>query len=477
MIQPLHLGLAVALLLTSCGELIHNYRYSSSPRPEAKAGGGGAVAFAASATRGTLLSIVQQPVTTATLGGAVLLQRPHELLAGNLPDSSEFLYSPAQAPGTPGFEALLDRARIPPPALAKLTWLVDGKSFFPEIERQIRNARRSIDVQVYIFDNDDVAVRQADLLKQHSTTADVRVLFDDLGSMTAAGKAPDTAPPPGFVAPRKMSKYLRDGSRIQVRSMLNPWLVCDHTKLLVFDQNIALMGCANIGREYLSEWHDLMFRVEGPAVALLQDDYNRTWRRAAPFALAGLFQKNPAATPPSPAPGAVAIRILRTDPAAGRFEIRESMLLVIQAARKRIWIEDPYVAHDDITEALKDAARRGVDVRLIYPGQNDSKIMDTSNRAFADELVKAGGKAYVYPRMTHLKVMICDDWACVGSANMDTLSMRINRELNITVSAPIEITKLVNQIFLPDFRVSKRHSTVDSSPPAAGLAEAVADQL
>ncbi len=153
------------------------------------------------------------------------------------------------------------------------------------------------------------------------------------------------------------------------------------------------------------------------------------------------------------------------------------MLLAIQAARKRIWIEDPYVAHDDITEALEDAARRGVDVRLIFPRENDSKVMDLNNREFADQLVKAGGKAYAYPRMTHMKVMICDDWACVGSANLDTLSMRINRELNITVSTPSEITRLVNQIFLPDFQASQRHTIAAGSSPAAPIAEAVADQL
>jgi cardiolipin synthase len=463
---------AAILLLSSCSELVRNYRYPSG-RQEAKAPtGGGAATFALSATRGTALSIVRDPVTTAALGGAVLWQRPHELLAGNLPDSTKFLYKVEEAPGTPGFEALLDKAGMPQPAPAKLTWLVDGKQFFPEFERQIRKARSSIDVQVYIFDNDDVAVRYADLLKQRSATTEVRVLFDDLGSRSAAGKAPETAPP-GFKAPSNMSKYLRDGSRVQVRSMLNPWLVCDHTKLHVFDRHVALMGCANIGREYASEWHDLMFRVEGPAVALLEDDYNRTWKRAAPFGLFELFKKEPVVTPPPHVPGAVPIRVLRTDPAARRFEIRKSMLLAIQAARKRIWIEDPYVAHDDITEALEHAARRGVDVRLIYPGENDSKIMDAGNIDSATDLVKAGGKAYAYPGMTHMKVMICDNWANVGSANLDTLSMRINRELNIAVSDPGEINKLVNQIFLPDFK--KPHPMEKGA--AAPIAEALADQL
>ena len=181
--------------------------------------------------------------------------------------------------------------------------------------------------------------------------------------------------------------------------------------------------------------------------------------------------------PPASVPGAVPLRVLRTDPAVGRYEIRKAMLLGIRAARKRIWIEDPYVSNDDLTEALEDAAKRGVDVRLIYPAKNDSKIMDIANRAFADKLVKAGGKAYAYPRMSHLKVMICDDWACVGSANLDTLSMRINRELNLAFRGSGPLNQLIDQVFRPDFAVSKRHSASDSSSPAAPLAEAVADQL
>ncbi len=468
---PLALALA---LLDSCSDQLHGLRDPSSQRATQGNSGMRAGKMGMSVARGTTLSLLRQPIATARVGAVVLWERPRALIAGNLPHPGRYLPSPAEAPGSEAFERLLDQKRISSPAMAKLTWLVDGKKFFPEFGRQIAAAKQSVDVQVYIFDTDEIAVRYADLLKKRANDVPVRVLFDDMGSSVAGSSAPKTPPSPGFRYPSSMSKYLREGN-VHVRSMLNPFLVCDHTKLHVFDQHVALMGCTNIGREYYSEWHDLMFRVEGPAVAKLQEDYNNTWNRADPKGLFGLFRKKSVVTPPPAVSGMIPIRIIRTDPAKGRYEIRKSMLLGIRAARKRIWIEDPYVSNDDITGALEDAAKRGVDVRLIYPGQNDSKLMDVGNHAFADKLQKAGGKAYRYPRMSHMKVMICDDWACVGSANLDTLSMRINRELNITFNDRGEINRLIQQVFVPDFAKSTRHKY--SSSPASPLAEAVADQL
>jgi cardiolipin synthase len=476
MISPkLFFTVALGTLSVSCSSLVRNYRDVSAQRKEPSKTRMPAASFGSSAVRGTTLAMVRQPWGTTRLGGMVLWQRPFELIAGSLPDFDQHLARPEEAPGTAQFEALLDKKRLPAPVDGKLTWLVDGRRFFPAIEGEIRKARSSIDSQVYIFDNDDIGVRVADLLKQRSHEVPVRVVFDDLGSSVAWGEPPETPFPAGFMPPSSMAKHLREGSRVKVRSLPNPWLVCDHSKIHVFDGKVAIMGCANIGREYASEWHDLMFRVEGPAVAALQEDYHKTWRRADPAGLFGVFQKKPQAPTPPALAGCYPLRVLRTDPAAGRREIQKSMVLAIRAAHRRIWIEDPYIANDDITEALEEAAERGVDVRLIYPDRNDSKIMDIANRAFANKLVRAGGKAYAYPGMTHMKVMICDGWACVGSANLDTLSMRINRELNLAFNDRRAIDSLIAQVFRPDFAVSRPHQ--ESKDATAPIVETIADQL
>ena len=171
------------------------------------------------------------------------------------------------------------------------------------------------------------------------------------------------------------------------------------------------------------------------------------------------------------------LRLLRTDAARGQTQILDATMLAIRAARKRIWIENPYFAHDDIAHALASAARRGVDVRVILPARGDSTIMDAGNLGTARSIIEAGGKVYRYPKMTHMKVMICDGWGCIGSANLDTLSMRINRELNLAFSDAATLRRLEEQVFLPDFRISKRLAVKDVSSPVAPLAEAIADQL
>jgi cardiolipin synthase len=103
--------------------------------------------------------------------------------------------------------------------------------------------------------------------------------------------------------------------------------------------------------------------------------------------------------------------------------------------------------------------------------------MDAGNLGTARGIIQAGGKVYRYPKMTHMKVMICDGWACVGSANLDTLSMRINRELNLSFSDPAAIRELEQQVFAPDFRASPRIRLEETSSAVAPLAEAIADQL
>lgn len=468
---------AVCLFIPSCAQLSENAGKSREQRPQATDLATGAGNLGMGLFRSTALSTLRQPVTTATLGVSVLWHRPRELVSANLNTPLHLGPHPTEKPGTEAFEKLLDDSGIPRPGQGSLKWLVDGKRFFPDFDRELAAATKSVDLQVYIFDNDDIAVRYADRLKARAHDIPVRVMFDDMGSSFAQTSPPETPAPEGFFPPANMVSYLRGGSPIRVRRTLNPWLVADHSKLILVDRRIAYIGGMNIGREYYNEWHDLMIRIEGPVVRSFQRDFNRTWRKAGWSGDFALFRTPASVRKPAPVPGEIPLRILRTDPAEGRYEILKSTLLAIRAAKKRIWIENPYVAHDDITIALEDAARRGVDVRMILPARGDSTIMDIANIDVARRLILAGGKIYNYPLMTHMKVMICDNWATVGSANLDTLSMRINRELNIAFNDPGQVNELIRTVFMPDFRLSKRRRLKDTESFIAPIAEAIADQL
>jgi cardiolipin synthase len=220
-----------------------------------------------------------------------------------------------------------------------------------------------------------------------------------------------------------------------------------------------------------------MVRVEGPVVGTLSREFSRAWRKAGPAGDFALLRKPAIFRRPKPVSGGIPLRVLRTDPAEGRHEILEATLLAIRGARRRIWIENPYFGNDDLAVAVAAAARRGVDVRLIIPASGDSPIMDAGNLATANGLIRAGAKVFRYPKMTHLKAMVCDDWANVGSANLDTLSMRINRELNLAFSDGAAVRELERLVFQPDFRRSRRLRLAETEAFANDVAETIADQL
>jgi cardiolipin synthase A/B len=470
-LTPSLTGACCALLL-SCAQVSANAR-----RTQAIDGITGSGNLATTAFRTTLFSVIRQPVTTTRLGLAVLWHRPREIIAGNLPANTSPQRPLLEIPGTYAFEKSLDRKHFPRAESGSIRWFVDGPRFFPELERQIAAARRSIDCQVYIFDNDDIGVRYADLLKRRSSEVRVQVLFDDFGSYGSSTTAPRTVAPHGFVPPSDMHSYLRNHSDAHARRTLNPWLVADHTKLLVFDQNTAFLGGMNIGREYYSEWHDMMIRVDGPIVRTLSGEFTRAWRKAGPLGDLALLRKPAIARHPQPVTDGIAMRVLRTDPAQGRYEILDAILLAIGGARKRVWIENPYFANDAVAKAVANAALRGVDVRVIIPIAGYSPIMDAGNLATVNGIILAGGKIFEYPKMTHLKAMICDDWATVGSANLDTLSMRINRELNVAFSHRPSVMELEQAVFLPDFRNSRRIHISETEGLTNRIAELIADQL
>ncbi len=467
----------VSLILPSCGNVSTNAGRTSERTSQTTDAFSSSGNIAKTAIRATAIAAIRQPATTLKLGLVNLWQRPRELVAGNLHAAFQSDEMLPDVPGTWQFEKLLDRKHFPRAESGTVKWLVDGDGFFPEFDRQMAASSQSINLQVFIFDNDDIGTRYADLLKRRATDVPVHVLFDDLGSTFAWTAAPETAGPRGFVPPSDMEEYLQDHSKVRVRRTVNPWLACDHTKLLVFDQRAAILGGMNIGREYYSEWHDLMVRVEGPVVASLNRDFKRAWRKAGWSGDFALFRQPSIFRRPKPVTEGIPIRVLRTDPSEGRYEILDSVLLAIRGARKRVWIENPYFGHDEIAAACEAAARRGVDVRVIIPAAGDSGIMDAGNLATANGLIKAGARVFRYPRMTHMKVMICDDWACVGSANLDTLSLRINRELNLAFSHPEEVRRLADAVFLPDFQKSRTLRRSKTKSATAGFAETIADQL
>ena len=171
----------------------------------------------------------------------------------------------------------------------------------------------------------------------------------------------------------------------------------------------------------------------------------------------------------------IGIRILKTAP--GRQEIHDSILAAIRMAKKRVYIQNSYFTTDALADELVRAEKRGVDVRMVFPLDNDSGLLAQSNLGFAKQLIDSGASVYAYPKFTHVKAIVVDDWVCIGSANYDGLSMRINNETNIAFTHKQKSAELVQKLFRKDFKVSKLLTKKDSKDWTTPVLEPLIDQL
>ena len=338
----------------------------------------------------------------------------------------------------------------------RLEFFIDGEAFFPALIQSIGNARQSIDLAVFIFDNDEYAVKIADLLKRRSARIPVRVLLDGMGTLFAGQATAQRPQPPDFEPPDDIISYLEDGSKVRVRSASNPWLTADHRKLIILDGRQAFVGGMNIGRQYRYDWHDMMVGLSGPIVGRLEKDYRAAWAHAGPlgdFAYAWVYLFRRVGPRKFEAPDAIDIRPLRT--ATGKLEIYRAQLEAIQRAQHHIYIENAYFGDDQLLHELVRARRRGVDVRVIFPAENDHAIMQTSSQVTANRMLENGIRVYQYPGMSHVKAALYDGWACVGSANLDKLSLRVSQELDVSFSDPAAVARLRQDLFETDFQRSR----------------------
>lgn len=358
---------------------------------------------------------------------------------------------------------------------------VGGKAYFPELLRAIDAAEAQVDIQTYIFDNDPFAMGVADALKRKSSEVPVRVYIDALGSELAGTKHPHALgePPPKGPA---IHRYLRENSKVLVRRYWNPWLIGEHLKLHLIDRRIAYVGGMNLGWEYYHDWHDMMVRLEGPVVDGLIEVFESGWRSSDWMRNWGLKRTEgpEKLRPPDDRNRSrdIPLRMLVTHASSGKRDILKATTIAIRSASRRVWIQAPYLTSDNITAELENAVRRGVDVRVVIPGDNATGLMGSVNAASLVQFAKAGGRVYAYPGMTHLKAAVVDDWATFGSSNYDTLSLRINRELNLASSHAALVEGLVHKVFLPDFRKSRLLTLQELNSISVGPAANVAgDQL
>ena len=304
--------------------------------------------------------------------------------------------------------------------------LIDGPDTYRAMLETIAGAKRWVHFENYIIRSDAAGWRFAELLASRAREGlRVRVLYDWFGSVATA---------------RSFWSYLRKAG-VEVRAFHPPQVVNvvanisrNHRKLVVADGSRAVLGGLCIGCEWTGEshggqpWRDTAVDIHGPAAAVLDQTFVAAWEltgaEVPPDQIAGVVEPV----------GGADVRVISGEP--GRERAYRVIELLTAGSVERLWITDAYlVAPPRLFQALRDAGKDGVDVRLLVPGSSDLPLIRNLSRIGYRDLLRSGVRIYEWDGpMLHAKTIICDDrWVRVGSSNLNPSSLLGNYELDVLI--------------------------------------------
>jgi cardiolipin synthase A/B len=327
-----------------------------------------------------------------------------------------------------------------------MKFLLDGGVVLPAL-RVIASAKSSIHLSVFQFAADEVGENLAMLLaRKVESGVKVRVMVDEHGTFGDRKTRRR--------AERLIERMRAEGIEVIVNDSRGLRSRLDHRKILVVDGEEGFTGGMNIGHHYVAEWHDQQTYLRGPIVHELQQAFLDQWAAqggVAPAADEVLFPTLP------PEPEGYEGRIVRHNGRGEDRNIKATYLRAIATAQHSIRLATPYFCDSEIVRALEEAAKRGVEVQLIFPEQNNQTIVRRASQAFYPSLLKAKVEIYEYPRMAHHKVCVVDDYVVIaGSSNLDPRSLEYNDELNFLVFNHSFAESIDEKLFQVDLAKSKR---------------------
>lgn len=309
--------------------------------------------------------------------------------------------------------------------------LLNGDAIFSAMLHDIRRAEHSITFETYIFWSGEIAETFcAALVERAQAGVPVKVLVDWVGGLPMDDDLIDRMHEGGVMLRMFRPMRPRTLSRLNNRT---------HRKVLVIDGHVGYTGGVGIAETWRGnartpdEWRETHYRVEGPAVALIQNAFAHNWVEAS-----GEVLRGPAFYPVLEPAGHLDVQMIKSN-TGSRNEVHLMLMTALAAAERSIKISTPYFVPDRVAiDQLLAARTRGVEVTLLVAGAHtDSRLVRHVSRRCWHELLSAGVQLLEYqPTFLHAKMIIIDDvWTSIGSANFDERSFRLNDEANLNVYA------------------------------------------
>ncbi len=332
-----------------------------------------------------------------------------------------------------------------------ITIFSNGRDKFQSLFNDIRMAKKEINIQYYIIRRDSLGKKLRDILTQKAKEGvKVRVLYDEIGSKRIS---------PSFF--RELISY---GGEVAVffpsfLKLINLRINNrNHRKLCIIDGIVAYIGGFNVGNEYLGQneklgnWRDTHFKVKGDAINHIQGRFILDWNQATKQKLT----QDQISTPSEKHEGHSPVQIIASGPNSETEHIKNMLIKLIMSAERSVYIQTPYFVPDiSFMDACKMALLSGVDLQIMIPNKADEPFVYWASLAYAGELVKYGAKILLYKNgFMHAKTIVIDqEVASVGTANIDTRSFRLNFEVNAIVYDK-EVAKQLYDLFIQDCKVS-----------------------
>ncbi|MEI5673989.1 MULTISPECIES: phospholipase D-like domain-containing protein [unclassified Nocardioides] len=308
----------------------------------------------------------------------------------------------------------------------EVTTYTFGRDLYDDMLAAIDGAQKQVLFETYIWKGDEIGERfKAALSAAADRGVEVYCIYDGFANLVVSPRFKH------FPSNMKVLRYpvYPAGWRFFDLTRYGR----DHRKILVVDDSEGFVGGYNIGSAYETEWRDTHVRITGPGVWDLKrafaDFWNLNRRRRIRASERPLLLETASTWEPR-------IRIHRNVPRLWMFPIRSMYIEAINRASVNVWMTQAYFTPDqDFVDAMKEAARRGVDVRLLVPLKSNHIVADWISRGYFSQLLGAGVRIFRFKdAMVHAKTSTVDgSWSTVGTANIDRLSLQGNYEINVEV--------------------------------------------